>query len=129
MPDGFRWRLKRKKINLKPNGELIMILNMKALIAALILIPSLAFAQSGPKLYAPDGTYLGRVNNNQFDSESISNPYGKYGSRFSNTSINNPFSRYGSQFSTQSPNYGAAGALPPIGVTNPFAIQPIGGGF
>jgi hypothetical protein len=55
-------------------------------------------------LYAPDGTYLGELSANQFDPNSTSNPYGKYGSQFSQTSINNPNGQYGSQFSPQSPN-------------------------
>jgi hypothetical protein len=55
-------------------------------------------------LYAPDGTYLGELSANQFDPNSTSNPYGKYGSEYSSTSINNPYSKYGSEFSSQSPN-------------------------
>lgn len=105
-----------------------MIMNMKIMIAALILIPALVFAQSGPKLYAPDGTYLGRVNNNRFDPESINNPYGKYGSRLSHKSINNPLGTYGSRLSHQSPHYGTT--LPPITPIVPITpIKPFGSGF
>jgi hypothetical protein len=57
---------------------------------------------AGDKLYSRDGQYLGKVSNNKFDSESISNPYGKYGSKYSSTSINNDYSKYGSDYSTQS---------------------------
>ena len=38
-----------------------------------------AEAQS-PRIYGPDGTYLGNLNRNQFDPNSVSNPYGQYGS-------------------------------------------------
>ncbi|MGH0038278.1 MAG: hypothetical protein ACQGVK_24870 [Myxococcota bacterium] len=60
--------------------------------------------KGGPKLYADDGTYLGRLNANPLDPESVSNPVGRYGSPTSPTSINNPTGRYGSRTSPQSPN-------------------------
>jgi hypothetical protein len=47
---------------------------------------------------------------NRFDPNSISNPFGKYGSPFSPTSVNNPFGKYGSPFSAES-------------ATNPYATQ------
>ena len=59
---------------------------------------------SGGKLYSKDGKFLGNVNNNQYDPDSISNPYGKYGSEYSSESINNPYGTYGSQYSDKSPN-------------------------
>jgi len=55
-------------------------------------------------LYARDGTYLGEMNANPYDANSISNPYGKYGSPYSSTSIKNPYSKYGSPYSTESVN-------------------------
>jgi hypothetical protein len=55
-------------------------------------------------LYAPNGTYLGELNRNQYDPNSISNPYGRYGSPYSPNSINNPYGTYGSPYSPQSPN-------------------------
>ena len=72
-----------------------------ALAAALLLAATPAFAQS-PQIYAPDGTYLGNLNSNRFDPNSVSNPFGQYGSRFSPNSINNPFGQYGSPFSPNS---------------------------
>lgn len=60
-----------------------------------------AFAVS---LYAKDGTYLGEMNSNPYDANSINNPYGKYGSPYSSTSIKNPYSKYGSPYSTESVN-------------------------
>lgn len=43
------------------------------------------------KLYAPSGDYLGNLNDNRWDQNSISNPYGRYGSRYSPDSIKNPY--------------------------------------
>jgi len=63
--------------------------------------PSISNSSGPPKLYAKDGTYLGRLSANQYDPESISNPYGKYGSPYSSTSINNPYSTHGSQYSSE----------------------------
>ncbi|MEX1118107.1 MAG: hypothetical protein WEB60_04860 [Terrimicrobiaceae bacterium] len=68
------------------------------------------YSFSAPKIYAADGTYLGRLSSNPYLADSISNPYGRYGSPYSSTSINNPYSRYGSPFSSMSPN-------------NPFATR------
>jgi hypothetical protein len=69
------------------------------------------YTTSGGRIYANDGTYLGRLNSNRYDTESVSNPYGKYGSRYSATSINNPYSQYGSRYSNQS-------------ATNPYTTTP-----
>ncbi len=55
-------------------------------------------------LLANDGQYLGKLSLNQFDTESIFNQFGIYGSQFSATSIFNQFGIYGSQFSALSPN-------------------------
>jgi hypothetical protein len=56
-------------------------------------------------------TYLGRLNANRYDPESVANPYGRYGSRYSSASINNPYSAYGSRYSNQS-------------ARNPYATEP-----
>ena len=55
--------------------------------------------------------YLGNLNTNQYDPNSVSNPYGQYGNQFSQYSIHNKFGRYGSPFS----DYSAA---------NQFATHP-----
>ena len=62
------------------------------------------YTTNAPKIYASDGTYLGKLSSNKYDPESTSNPYGKYGSQYSATSINNPNGQYGSKYSSQSPN-------------------------
>ena len=77
------------------------------LIATFFAAPALA---GEPYLVSPDGTYLGNLNNNQFDPNSVANPFGKYGSKFSPNSINNQFGTYGSPFSNKSPH-------------NPYATQ------
>lgn len=69
------------------------------------------FTTGGAKIVGQDGTYLGRLNANPYDSESVANPYGRYGSPYSPTSVNNPYSRYGSPYST-------------LSATNPHALQP-----
>ena len=79
---------------------------LAAAIALPIQYPS-AFAQSCDD----DGQYLGRLSANPYDPDSVSNPYGRYGSPYSPTSINNPYSQYGSPYSPISPN-------------NPYATKP-----
>lgn len=54
-------------------------------------------------LVADDGQFLGKLTFNQYDSESISNSYGSYGSQYSSTSIKNQYSQYGSPYSSLSP--------------------------
>jgi hypothetical protein len=68
------------------------------------------FTTRGPKIFAQDGTYLGRLNGNTFDPESVANPFGRYGNPYSASSINNPYGRFGNPFSSESPS-------------NPFATR------
>jgi hypothetical protein len=84
---------------------------MRLLISA-ILLTAAAFAQQAPRLYSNDGkgVYLGKLSANPYDQDSISNPYGKYGSPYSQNSVNNPYGTYGSPYS----NYSA---------TNPYATS------
>jgi len=48
--------------------------------------------------------YLGNFSINPYNSNSTSNPYGKYGSPYSSESINNPYSKYGNPYSPNSVN-------------------------
>jgi len=48
--------------------------------------------------------YLGNLNQNPYDPNSVNNPYGQYGSPYSSDSIRNPYSTWGSPYSTYSPN-------------------------
>lgn len=63
-----------------------------------------------PALVGEDGAYLGSLSSNPFDPSSVSNPYGRYGSKFSPDSVNNPYGKYGSPYS-------------PYSSTNPYATQ------
>ncbi|QHT63890.1 hypothetical protein GXP70_12270 [Paenibacillus lycopersici] len=71
-----------------------------------------------PLLYSNDGkTYLGKLTTNKFDSESVFNEFGDYGSSFSKTSIWNEFGTYGGEFSNQSP-FNKFATKPPIIIQN-----------
>lgn len=58
------------------------------------------------KLYlsTQQGKFLGNLDDQRVDNDSISNQFGDYGSRFSDLSILNPFGEYGGQFGRESPN-------------------------
>ncbi len=62
------------------------------------------YTTDAPRLYAQDGTALGKVSANPYDPASTSNPYGQYGSPYSPNSVNNPYGQYGSPYSSQSAN-------------------------
>jgi len=64
-------------------------------------------------IVANDCQFLGKLSLNRYDSESIMNEYGNYGSRFSSTSIFNQYSTYGSKFSSLSP-FNPYTSTPPI---------------
>lgn len=70
------------------------------------------YTSGGPKLYNSDGEFRGNLNGNQYDSDSVSNPYGRYGSEYSSDSINNPYGA-GSKYKSDSPNnpYGSGWAI------------------
>lgn len=72
------------------------------------------YATDGGRIYGADGTYLGKLNANRYDPESVANPYGRYGSRYSSTSINNPYSEYGSKYSNSSARNPYASAPPVV---------------
>lgn len=52
------------------------------------------YETSPSKIYS-GGKYLGELSADRYAPDSVSNPYGAYGSRYSPTSINNPYSPYG----------------------------------
>lgn len=83
---------------------------MKTLLFAIALVAKAAHADGyyqpgyygqSPQLYS-QGQYLGNLNSNRLDPNSISNPIGRYGSPISPDSINNPIGRYGSPISPDS---------------------------
>ena len=54
-------------------------------------------------LVAQDGQFLGLLSSNKYQSDSVLNEYGRYGSKYSSTSIFNQYGRYGSPYSKYSP--------------------------
>ena len=65
-----------------------------------------------PQLRSSDSqrSNLGNLSSNPYDPDSISNPYGQYGSPHSPKSVNNPYGVYGSPYS-------------PYSATNPYTTQ------
>lgn len=64
-------------------------------------------------IIADDNKFLGVINKNRFDSNSICNGFSSYGSQFSTTSIWNEFGSYGSDFSSTSA-FNEFSSTPPI---------------
>jgi len=93
-------------------------------ILILSLIASLANAEEvcevvrGAKLIAQDdkNTYLGKITNT-YDSESIFNEYGTYGSEYNSVSIWNEYATFGSEYSSYSP-HNSYTSTPPMIIKN-----------
>lgn len=118
---------------------------MKIIIFFLLLIPVLGYPQINTNLklnlehdycyyidmylFAQDsqGQFLGVLSSNKYDSESIINTFGQYGSTYSSTSILNKYCDYGSEYSSLSA-YNKFASNPPIicklenGVYTPLAF-------
>lgn len=62
------------------------------------------YSQDYDEQESDEGEYLGRYSSNPYDSQSVSNPYGQYGSQYSSQSVNNPYGQYGSPYSSKSVN-------------------------
>ncbi|HEX8874504.1 MAG TPA: hypothetical protein VF780_07715 [Nitrosospira sp.] len=86
---------------------------MKLIIFTLFtfLISVSAQAQPPHLVDRQTGKYLGNLSANQYDPNSVNNPYGRYGSKYSADSINNSNGQYGSHYSNDSPH-------------NPYATNP-----
>lgn len=69
-------------------------------------------SSNSAKIYDSEGNFRGNVNSNQYDPDSISNPYGRYGSQYSSDSIKNPYGA-GGRYNSDSPYnpYGQGMAL------------------
>jgi|TARA_B110000495_G_C22939618_1_gene549693 hypothetical protein len=78
---------------------------LPALFATLFFIVAGADAEPELLLYGGENNkkFLGCLNCNKFDSSSVWNKYGTYGSKFNGDSIWNKFGTYGSKFSVHSP--------------------------
>ena len=82
-------------------------------ITALLLISVVSCANAeevcdivrGAVLIAQDdkNTYIGKITNS-YDSDSIFNDYGTYGSEYNSASIWNQYATFGSEYSSSSPN-------------------------
>lgn len=89
------------------------------IILALILFAAISAAFAQPQLRDRNtGKYLGNLGGNQYDPNSTSNEYGRYGSKYSPDSINNEYGQYGSRYSNDSPNNPYATNPPAIVVPN-----------
>lgn len=64
-------------------------------------------------LVASNGCFLGKLSLSPYDSESISNKYGIYGSIYAAYSIWNKYGMYGSPYSVWNP-YNAYTTTPPV---------------
>lgn len=86
---------------------------MKLITFALLSLLVSGLVQAEPPYLVDRQTskYLGNLSANRYDSNSVNNPYGRYGSEYSAESINNPYGQYGSRYSNDSPN-------------NPYATNP-----
>ena len=89
-----------------------------AVIAVLLTLVYIAFTRpvhAAPEIYdSVTGQYLGNLSANKFDENSVSNPYGRYGSEYSPDSIKNPYSQWGSPYSNKSVNNEYATQAPVI---------------
>jgi len=72
---------------------------MKKIVILSFILILLNFSQG----FAGDQRYLGQLSSNPYDPDSVSNPYGRYGSPYSSDSINNPYGA-GSRYKSDSPN-------------------------
>lgn len=68
-----------------------------------------------------DYTFLGKLTTNIYDSDSIYNEYGTYGSKYSTKSIWNDYSNYGGEYSSYSP-FNSYSLNPPYIVDEDFNV-------
>ena len=82
-------------------------------VVGLVIVLFTAAGNAGPPILVDPqtGKYLGTLSSNPYDQDSVSNPFGKYGSPYSQDSINNPVGEYGSPYSDKS-------------INNPYATNP-----
>lgn len=77
-------------------------MNKKIILALVLYSAASCMAQPPALINKQTGKYLGNLSTNQYDANSTSNPYGRYGSQYSADSVNNPYGQYGSQYSNDS---------------------------
>jgi len=49
------------------------------------------YVDHAPRIYDYRGRYRGKLSNNRYDPDSISNPIGRFGNKYSTDSVNNPY--------------------------------------
>lgn len=90
---------------------------MKRLFLVLSLSLALVFKSYSQDLHIYGGqnhdVYLGCLNCNAYDSNSIWNSYGTYGSKYNSTSIWNKYGTYGSEYNSLSP-WNRYSSTPPV---------------
>src|SRR5262249_15442962 len=72
-------------------GMVTIVVMTGSAVSAQAQIVDFRNSSNSPHIYSPNGEYLGNLNNNQFDPNSVSNPFGA-GSQFRSNGVNNPFS-------------------------------------
>ena len=93
---------------------------MKKILAINFLLFSTVAYAGPPILVDPQsGKYLGNLNVNPYDQNSVSNPFGEFGTPYSQDSINNPVGVYGSPYSNKSINN-------PYATEAPIVVDPDG---
>lgn len=90
---------------------------MKKIIASLLLFLTISTFLNAQTLHLYGGdnhdVYLGCLNCSEYDSNSIWNEYGTYGSSYNSKSIWNSYGTYGSSYNTDSP-WNTYGSNPPV---------------
>jgi hypothetical protein len=89
------------------------ILSMAFACGLVFGFPAVASAEAIITIRGQDGAFLGTVNSNRIDNESICNRISDYGSRIGDKSIFNRISDYGSQISDYSA-YNPNASNPPV---------------
>jgi len=72
-------------------GMVTIVVMTGSAVSAQAQIVDFRNSSNSPHIYSPNGEYLGNLNNNQFDPNSVSNPFGA-GSQFRSNGVYNPFS-------------------------------------
>ena len=67
------------------------------------VVPVTPEIPAGSTLVAEDGTFLGNLTSDKYDTKSICNPYGDQGSKYSAKSIWNEYGKYGGKYGEYSP--------------------------
>ena len=79
-----------------------VITTIKFFVASFLIVGMQPVHASELLLFSDD-TFLGCLSCSKYDSNSICNPYGSYGSKYSGSSIWNPYGSFGNPYSANSP--------------------------